>query len=100
LHQTRTQSKAKSTTGLHQPLSEAFEPSQAMQYSLSYNLKKEMGLKYIVLFGKYYRGDIFVDHFANSEEEDAETWVTDFCHWASQENLRDSWKLKFLPWRP
>jgi hypothetical protein len=43
-----------------------------MPYSLSYNLKKEMGLKYIVPFGKYYRGDIVVDHFENSEEEDAD----------------------------
>jgi hypothetical protein len=51
LHQTRTLSEAQTTTGLHQPLSEAFEPSQAMPYSLSYNLKKEMGLKYIVPFG-------------------------------------------------
>jgi hypothetical protein len=66
-----------------------------MSYSLSYNLKKEMGLKYVVPFGKYYRGDIVRDDFENSEEEDAETWVTDFCHWPSQENLRDSWKLKF-----
>jgi hypothetical protein len=52
-------------------------------------------LKYIVPFGKYYRGDIVIDHFVNSEEEDAETWVTDFCQWAIQEKLRDSWKLKF-----
>jgi len=54
-----------------------------------------MGLKYIGPFGKYYRGDIVIDHFENSEEENTETWVTDFCHWASQENLCDSWKLKF-----
>jgi len=69
LHQTRTLSEAQTTTHLHQPLSEAFEPSQAIPYSLSYNLKKEMGLKYIGPFGKYYRGDIVVDHFENSEED-------------------------------